>query len=111
MHRFKDGERVKCRVLHPLPVRPGRRPKPPFQKTPSSGGAKNSSKGKKEGTGDDTKAKKEGERDEDDGADEPGAVGPVELSLRKSRLSEEQGVEEALKREAAPEVGSMAKVC
>lgn len=69
--RFKDGERVRCRVLPPR-----------ASKAPS---------------------KKSAGKDSDSGS------GPVELSLRKSRL-EESDVEEAVKPEDSPEVGSTPKV-
>lgn len=73
--RFKDGERVRCRVLAPLATA-DRAPK--------------ASSKKKSG----------------DGAS---GRGPVELSLRQSRL-EQPDREEAVKRRGVPDVGSTAKV-
>lgn len=87
MRRFKDGMRVKCRVLASLPSHQ------------QQGGSKRRSRKGRAGDGNST------------GAEGLANAGPVELSLRESRLDELLDVSEATKREQAPQVGSTAKVC
>eukprot|EP00903_Cladosiphon_okamuranus_P010099 g9564.t2 len=83
LNRFKDGTRVKCRVLASLPSHQ------------QQGGSKRRSR--KGVTGD------------SDSSTGGANAGPVELSLRQSRLDESLDVSEATKREGPPEVGSTAK--
>ncbi|CAM9211625.1 unnamed protein product, partial [Ectocarpus sp. 12 AP-2014] len=84
--RIKDGARVKCRVLPPLPTRC----------------TEARSKSRKRRSGDDDEEEEDGDGDL--------YMGPVELSLRPSRVeASKKKREEAIKREAAPKVGSTAK--
>lgn len=87
VRRFKDGTRVKCRVLASLPSHQ------------QQGGSKRRSRKGRAGDGNNT------------GTEGLANAGPVELSLRESRLAESLDVSEATKREQAPQVGSTAKVC
>ncbi|CAM9425382.1 unnamed protein product, partial [Ectocarpus sp. 8 AP-2014] len=83
--RIKDGARVKCRVLPPLPTR----------------STQAQSKSQSRRSGDD-------EEEEDEDGD--GYMGPVELSLRPCRVeASKKKRQEAIEREAAPKVGSTAK--
>lgn len=88
--RFKDGTRVKCRVLASLPS---------HHQQQQGGSKRRSRKG----------LAADSDSNSNSSATEANA-GPVELSLRESRLDEALDVSEATKREEAPEVGSTAKV-
>lgn len=97
MVRFKDGTRVKCRVLPSLPTH-----------RHQGGSKRRSRKGLAVASNSNSNGTVNGTVNTN--APEDANAGPVELSLRESRLDESVEVSEATKREGPPEVGSTAKV-